>query len=201
MNALPTTAPAYVTGNVATRRSALAWARAAIGLGIASSIVYAAVGVFTTTTSGGGAFQHTADYWYTGVGIPIALAGITLLAAVHVLQRGRDRGLGVAGVVVNTLALAVLAVQLLASVVTGVEQQWGPSYVLATAATFVGHALFSAGSWKVGLLPKWMLGVWPVVWVIGTFAAIAGALPLLLVAFYIVLGILLTRRADVETTA
>ena len=84
--------------------------------------------------------------------------------------------------------MAELFVQLLASVATSTEQQWGPSYILFTGLGFVGHALLAAGSWRTGVMPRWMLGMWPLVWVLGSFAAVAGPLPLLLIAFYVALG-------------
>jgi hypothetical protein len=59
--------------------------------------------------------------------------------------------------------------------------------------SFVGVALLSAGSWRTGVLPKWMLGAWPFVWTIGGFAA-QGPTPLLLLAFLVMLGVTLTRR-------
>jgi len=87
-----------------------------------------------------------------------------------------------------------LFVQLSASVLTSTEQQWGPSYILFTGLAFVGHALLAAGSWRTGVMPRWMLGVWPLLWVLGSFAAVAGPLPLLLIAFYVALGVVLTRQ-------
>jgi len=178
----------------ARRAAALGWARAALVLGIASSIAFAAIAVFATTTSGGGKFQHAADYWYTACGVPIALAEIVLLIALWTLQHGRPGRVALTGMILTVTALAVLTVQLTAAVVLGVEEQWGPTYVVATLVTFVGHGLFVAGSWRTGLLPRWLLGLWPVVWVIGSLAA-QGATPLLLAALYAAMGVLLTRRA------
>jgi hypothetical protein len=177
------------------RRRAAHWAQAALALGTVSSVVFMAVAVFCTI-SDGRKFTHTADYWFTGIGIPTAIAGIVLLFAVHALQGRRDGRLGSAGLVINSLALLVLAAQLADSVALGEEVRWGPSYPVATAATFIGVALFAAGSWRVGLLPRWMLAIWPVVWVIGSFAA-QGPMPLLLAAFYIAMAIVLTRRVAV----
>ena len=170
------------------------WALAALVLGMVSTMTFAGIAVLATTTSGGGRFQHGADYWYTACGVPIAIAEIVLVSALWALQDGRAGRLGRTGMVLTVTAQAVLTVGLVASVVLGVEEQWGGTYVVATLVTFIGHGLFVAGSWRVGLLPRWLLGVWPVVWVIGSFAA-QGATPLLLTAFYAAMAVLLARRA------
>ena len=53
--------------------------------------------------------------------------------------------------------------------------------------------LLAAGSWRVGLLPTWMLGVWPPLGLVGSFLGI-GPLPLVFVVFLLALVIVLTRR-------
>jgi hypothetical protein len=163
---------------------------AVAGVGLA---VLAATGTLATTTSGGGNFDHAADYWYTASGLPIAVGAMATLLGVHWLQRGADGRPGAVGAWVGVLALGELFVQLLASVLTSVEQQWGPAYILCTALAFLGHAVLAAGSWRTGLLPRWLLGVWPLAFVLGSFAA-WGPMPLLLIAFYVVLGVVLSKR-------
>ena len=142
-----------------------------------------------------GDFKYTADYWYTGMGLPIALAGIGLVLGVHQLHYGADGRLGRVGVWINTIALVELFVQLTTSVVTGAELRWGPSYPVFTLLTFVGVALVAAGSWRTGLLPKWMFGVWPLVWVLGSFAA-TGPTPLVLAVFLMAMAARLTTRVN-----
>ncbi len=88
-------------------------------------VVYAVVGTFFTTISGGD-FKYAADYWYTGVGLPFAVVGIAHTLGVHRLQHGADGRLGAVGVWVNAIALTELFAQLLASVATGSEVRWGP---------------------------------------------------------------------------
>ncbi|HET7357561.1 MAG TPA: hypothetical protein VFJ09_12875 [Nocardioidaceae bacterium] len=163
-----------------------------LALGVAAVVVFAAVGMLFTTISEGD-FRYTADYWYTGAGLPMAVAGIGLALGVHKLQRGADGRLGTIGVWVNALALTELFVQLLSSVIAGAELRWGPTYVVCSFLTFVGVALLAAGSWRTGLLPKWMLGVWPVLWILGTFAG-TGPMSLLLAVYLVTFGITLTRR-------
>lgn len=170
-------------------------ARASVVLAVPALLVFAYVGTFLTTISGGGDFRYTADYWYTGVGMPSALAGIGLAFAVHRLQHGADGRLGAVGVWLNAAALSVLFVQLGVSVLVGSEVRWGPSYPVCTLLTFVGVALLAAGSWRTGVLPRWMLGAWPVIWVLGSFAAV-GPTPVALAVFLVLLVITLTRRVE-----
>ena len=152
----------------------------------------AAVGTFFTTVSGG-AFRYTADYWETAVGLPLTLMGVGHTLGVHKLQRGADGRLGTLGVWVNTLALAELFVQLTVSLVEGAEVRWGPSYPICVLLSFVGTALLAAGSWRSGLLPRWMLGAWPFLWVLGSIGSF-GATPVLLAVFFVPFGVILTRR-------
>ena len=187
-----TTSP---TSRTTTDEVSVRLARAAVVLAVPALLVFAYVGTFLTTISGGGDFQYTADYWYTGVGMPIALAGIGLAVAVHRLQHGTDGRLGVIGVWANVVALAVLFVLLGAAVLAGSEIRWGPAYPVCTLLTFVGVALLAAGSWRTGVLPRWVLGLWPVIWVLGSFAAV-GPTPVVLAVFLVLLVVTLTRRVE-----
>jgi hypothetical protein len=189
-----TAATAAVRPSTRTDASLVRLVLVSIAIASVGLAVLAATGTLAATTSGGGHFDHTADYWYTASGLPIVVGGIGTLLGVHWLQRGADGRLGKVGAWVGVLALGELFVQLLASVLTSVEQQWGPAYVLCTALAFVGHAVLAAGSWRTGLLPRWLLGVWPLAFVLGSFAA-WGPMPLVLVAFYVVLGVVLSRQA------
>jgi hypothetical protein len=162
-----------------------------IALGVASVVVLGYTILFTTTVDQGD-FHYAADYWLTATGLPLAIAGIGIALAVHRLQHGSDGRLGTIGVWINTLALAELFVQLAASVAVGAELRWGPMYILSTALTFLGTALLAAGSWRSGLAPRWMLGVWPVLWVLGSFAG-TGPVPGALAVFLVVFGVVVTR--------
>ena len=155
-------------------------------------IVLAVVMTFFTTTSEGD-FQYTADYWLTAPGLPLTLGCIGIVLGLHHLQHGADGRLGTAGTWITVVASVELFLQLTASLVQGAEVRWGPSYPIAVLFTFIGLALLAAGSWRTGLLPRWMLGVLPFVWVIGSLASF-GPTPLLLVAYLAVLATSLTRR-------
>ena len=167
-------------------------AQVSVAVLVPALVVLSVVMMFFTVTPEG-AFEHSADYWLTAPGPFVTLAGVGLALAVHRLQHGADGRLGRVGVWVNTLALTELFAQLVASLVQGAEVRWGPAYPLCTLLTFVGLALLAAGSWRTGLLPRWMLGVWPLMWLLGSLAS-QGPTPLLLAAFLVGLGLTLTRQ-------
>lgn len=170
---------------------------ASILLGAASVLVLGYTILFTTTVDEGD-FRYAADYWLTATGLPLAVAGIGIALAIHRLQHGADGRLGTVGVWLNTLALVELFVQLAASVAVGSELRWGPMYILSTFLTFLGTALLAAGSWRSALVPRWMLGVWPVVWVLGSFAG-TGPVPGVLAVFLLLLGATVTRSVRSRT--
>ena len=174
------------------RRCALA----ALALGVVSSIAFAVISVTVTTTettANNLTYHHSGDYWYTASALPIAVAAAVLLFALRALQPQARPRLTIAGAALNAAALALLFVMLNVSLATGAEARWGGTYILATLVTFVGHGLFVAGTWRAGLVPRPLLAVWPVVWLLGAFAA-QGLTPLLLAAFYCALGVLVARR-------
>jgi hypothetical protein len=174
-----------------TDASRLRLLQASIALAVGSVLVLGYTILFTTTVDQGD-FRYAADYWLTATGLPLAIAGIGIALGVHLLQHGADGRLGATGVWINTLALAELFVQLAASVAVGAELRWGPMYVLSTFLTFLGTALLAAGSWRSGLAPRWMLGVWPVLWVLGSFAG-TGPVPGVLAVFLVFFGVVVTR--------
>jgi hypothetical protein len=187
------TSTTTATDRARTDASSLRLLHGSIALVVASAAILFVTLNFTTTSDRD--FHHTADYWLTAAGLPFALAGIGVALAVHRLHHGADGRLGTVGTWINTLALVELFAQCTASLIESSEVRWGPSYPICTALSFVGVALISAGSWRVGLLPRWMLGVWPLVWVLGSFAGF-GPMPLVLVVFLVVLGVTATRRVD-----
>ena len=142
---------------------------------------------------------HAADYVLTAAALPQGLGLFLATFGFHRLQHGRDGRLGTAGIWVYGLCMTELVIQCMASVAAGSELVWGPIYPLCALGLMVGLALLAAGSWKVGLLPKWMLGVWPPLGLVGSFLGI-GPIPLFFVAFLVLLGIVLPRRLHNRTT-
>jgi hypothetical protein len=185
-----------LTAPAATEKAAtLRVVHLAVAIGLVAVVIEAVVLAFMKTTDTGH-YRYAGDYWLTAAALPHAAAGIVLLPAIRAIQRGRDGRLGMAGICLNIVSLLALAGVCAASLAVAHEIQGGPTYVLGGLGTLIGTALFAAGSWRVGLLPRWLLAVWPIVWIIGSFFAVSAS-PLLLGVFYIVLVAVLRRRSQV----
>jgi hypothetical protein len=192
-------APTVTTRTPAGRRSALRWAQAALVIGAAGAVALAAMVLLVTTTDDG-KYQHTGDYFLTANGIPCVLALLVLLPALRALQQRRDGRLGQAGIVLASLGGVALIVVLVHGLAAGVESSLGPTYVLGAVATIVGVLLFAAGSWRVRLLPRWLLILWVVAWTVGSMLPILGPGGFLLAAVYLTMAALLPGRlADFES--
>jgi hypothetical protein len=164
--------------------------------GVTSALLGLLVLWATTTfarTVDEGDFKYAGDYWLTAAALPLGVGLVLHATAVHRLQHGRDGRLGAVGTWLYTLCCAELVVQCMASVVVAAELRWGPTYVVSTLGTFVGLALIAAGSWRAGLLPRWLLGVWPPVGLLGSWFGI-GPIPLLLGLFLVTTAVLAHHR-------
>jgi hypothetical protein len=177
-------------------RTSFRRARAALVLGAAAAIALVAILYFVTTSSDDGKFQHSGDYVLTADGIPFIAALLILLPALRALQGRRDGRLGLAGIALASVGSAVLLTIFVYGLAAATESSFGPGYVLASLATIVGVALFAAGSWRAGLLPRWLLPLWVVAWTIGSMLPILRPGPLLLAAVYLTMAALLPRRLD-----
>ncbi|MBV9831994.1 MAG: hypothetical protein JOZ82_10420 [Marmoricola sp.] len=167
-----------------------------VGVGIAC-VGLVALGVTMTfwTTSSGGDFKYAADYWLTAPALPIGIGMILHAFGLHALQHGRDGRLGTVGVWIFAVCSAVIVVQCMASLFAAAELRWGPSYPLCAFGSFIGVALMAAGSWRVGLLPRWMLGVWPPLVLLGSWFG-QSLIPLVLAAFLVATRVVVGRRVD-----
>lgn len=150
-------------------------------------------------TTQGGDFQHASDYVLTAAALPHGLGLLLATLGFHRLQRGRDGRLGTVGIWIYGVCMTELVIQCMASVAAGSELEWGPAYPLCALGLMVGVALLATGSWRVGLLPKWMLGIWPPLGLVGSFIGI-GPIPLVFAVFLVVLAIVLPRRLRSQTT-
>jgi MFS family permease len=186
-------APTLAAHTPDRRRSALRWAQAALVVGAAGAVALAAMVLLVTTTDDG-KYQHTGDYFLTANGIPCVLALLVLLPALRALQQGRDGRLGQTGIVLAALGGVALLVVLVHGLAAGVESSLGPTYVLGALATIVGVILFAAGSWRTGLLPRWLLLLWVFAWTVGSMLPILGPGGFLLAAVYLTMAALLPRR-------
>ena len=115
---------------------------------------------------------------------PVGIGLILHAFGVHHLQHGRDGRLGTIGVWIFALCSSAIIIQCMASLPAGAELRWGPSYPLCAVGSFIGLALLAAASWKVGLLPRWMLGIWPPLMLFGSWAG-QNLIPIALAAFLV----------------
>lgn len=136
---------------------------------------------------------RVADYVLTSSALPQGVGLFLATFGFHRLQRGRDGWLGTAGIWVYGVCMTELVVECIASVAVGSELLWGPLYPLCAFGLMLGLVLLAAGSWRVGLLPKWMLGVWPPLGLVGSFLGV-GPIPLVFVAFLALLAVVLPQR-------
>ncbi len=179
----------------AEARTGTPWLRVTlIGVGLAIvGLLMMGLTMLVAPTTYEGDFQHSWDYVLTSAALPQGVGLFLVTLGFHRLQRGRDGRLGTAGVWLYGLCMTELIIQCMASVAAGSELIWGPLYPLCAFGLMIGLALLAAGSWKVGLLPRWMLGVWPPLGVVGSFGGI-GPIPLVFVAFLVVLALVLPHR-------
>lgn len=143
-----------------------------------------------------GPFEHASDYVLTASALPQGVGLLMVTFGFHRLQRGRDGRLGTVGVVIYAVCMVELVVECMASVAVAEELQWGPLYPLCSFGLMAGLVLLAAGSWRVGMLPKWMLAVWPPLGLVGSFLGV-GPIPLVFVGFLLVLGRVLQQRVRV----
>lgn len=165
---------------------------AGIGIATVGLLILGATLMFTTTVDEGD-FRYGADYWLTAAALPVGAGLILHTLGVHALQRGRDGRLGTIGTWIFVLCSAELILQCMVSVAVGAEVRWGPSYPVCAFGAFVGLALLAAGSWRVGLVPRWMLGVWPPLMLLGSWGG-QGPVPGLLAIFLVAFGVVVRRR-------
>ena len=179
----------------ADRARGLLAAETALWVGAATCVAFTLVWFLAALTPDGEPFRHTADYWYTGLGLPMVTVPLVVLPALRALQHGRDGRLGLAGTALTSAACVVFFAMLAYGLVAGVASSWGPTYVLCTLASVVGVWLFCAGSLRARLLPRLQLVLWGVAWTVGGMLGPEGSQLLLAVA-YVALALALRRRDD-----
>jgi hypothetical protein len=178
-----------------TTRATLRRAQLALALGAVTTIPFTAVMLFARLTPDGDHFRYAADYAYTALGIPYMLAPLILLPAVHSVQQGRDGRLGRIGLGITSIGLVAFLALFPIGLIIARATSLGPTYILATLATFIGMTLFGIGSYRAGLLPRWIPPLWVVAWIVGGPLAIDGA-PLLLAGVYVTIAVVLPGRVD-----
>jgi hypothetical protein len=181
------------------RDGAMRHAQAALTVAIASGIPFAAIGLFATLTPNDHHFRHTADYWYTGLGIPYLAAPIVLVAAVHALHDGRDGRVGRAGTIITAVALGVIVAILPYGVAAGTSGGLGPTYPIASFAADLGMVLFCIGAFRTQLLPRTLVAAWLPAWLLGGALGPAWGAPLLVAVYAVIATTLQKRVAGLES--
>jgi hypothetical protein len=179
-----------------TARTDVAWLRltlTGLGLAVVGVLLMGISMLIAPSAQEGGDFHHASDYVLTAAALPQGVGLFLTVLGFHRLQEGRDGRLGTAGVWVYGVCMLELVVQCTASVVAGAELIWGPLYPLCAFGLMAGLALLAAGSWKVGLLPRWMLGAWPPLGLVGSFLGV-GPVPLVFAVFLVAMAFTLVRR-------
>jgi hypothetical protein len=187
-------APAVAASTVDARRTALVRAQICLYVLAAAAVALAVIVLFVPITTDDDSFHHIGDYFLTADGLPFLLPLVALLPALRTLQQGRDGRLGRAGIVATSAGASVLVAVLVYGLIAATGSSLGPTYVIASVIAIVGVLLFTIGSWRAGLFPRWLLVAWPVAFTVGGTLPILAAGPFLLAAVYVVMAVLLPRR-------
>ena len=172
------------------RRTHLGIALAVVGL------VAMGVGMILTRHDSqpeGYSFHGLRDYVLTAAALPQGVGLVLATLGVHRLQHGADGRLGTLGLWIYGLCMTELVIQCMVGVFAGSETVWGPAYPVCAFGLMLGLVLLAAGSWSVGLVPRWMLALWPPLGLVGSFLGV-GPIPFVFAAFLVLLGVLLQRR-------
>lgn len=177
------------------RHPATVTARVALTVGAIWGVAFTIVALGFRLTPDDHPFRHAADYWYTGLGLPLVLSGLALVVSVHFLNDGRDGRRGRWGTVLFAPPMLVFAAMFIQALAQGRTSSWGPTYILCVLLSDVALGVFVSGCWRVALLPRWLLVGWWLGWFLGGPLA-QGPTPLLLSAAYTVLAVRLPRAID-----
>ena len=188
----------YTTTNLTPIRRVLWCAEIALLVGVAAGIPFALIGLLATLTPNDHHFRHTADYWYTALGIPYLAAPIVLLAALRSLHAGRDGRLGQFGFLATAVSLGAILAMLPYSLAAGTSGGTGPSYPIAAFTADVGMLLYSIGAYRARLLPRPLVLALLIAWMLGGALGPAWGTPLL-VAVYAAIAVVLANRFAVST--
>lgn len=186
-------APAVAAPTTDTHRTALQRAQICLYVLAAGALGLAAM-VLVPTSADDGPFHHVGDYVLTALGFPFLLPLLALLPALRTLQHQRDGRLGRAGIVATTAGSLVLVAMFVYGLIAATGSSLGPTYVIASVVAIVGVILFAVGSWRAGLLPRWLLVAWPVTFTVGGTLPIFPPAVLLLAAVYVAMAVVLRRR-------
>lgn len=203
MSSITTTTSGHPTAHARSRlvqQSTRRWLYPALAVGGLWGIALTYVRLAFTVTEDGHPFQHTADYWLTGLGLPLALSALVIVHAVHRLAEGRDARRGLWGVWIFTAPMIVFCAMFVDGLAERETSSWGPTYLLCVLLSDIGLGLLVAGLWRTGLLPRWTLATWWVGWFIGGPLSPPAA-PLLLTVAYVAIAVQLHRATALPPRA
>jgi hypothetical protein len=175
------------------RRHTLIGAQLALLVATANWIALAVLGLAATLTPDDHHFRHTADYWYTGVGIAGLPALLVFLAALRALEAGRDGRLGRAGLLLTSVSLATITGLLVYSVAAATTGGTGPLYPIAALVSDIGMLLYCAGAYRARFLARPVVVAWGAAWILGGVLGPNWGPPML-VAVYITIWTMLLRK-------
>jgi hypothetical protein len=195
-----TTAPQRHAPAAGTRpRSAVA-ALGALAVGAAWGIAFTIVALGFRLTPDDHPFRHAADYWYTGLGLPLVLSALTIVVAVGSLQAGRLGRRARWGTALFVGPMLIFSAMFLQALAQGRTSSWGPTYILCVLLSDIALALFVSGCWRAGALPRWLLATWWLGWFLGGPLA-QGPTPLLLTVAYLLIAGHLARTPASTTSS
>jgi hypothetical protein len=175
------------------RRAVLRWLYPALAIGAVWGVALTVLMLGFTTTDDGHPYKHTADYWLVGLGIPLAISATVVVQAIHALAVGRDGRRGQWGAAVFTVPMVVFTAIFIDGLAQGESSSWGPTYLLCVLVGVVSLGFLVAGLWRSGVLPRSVLALWFVGWLIGgPLCPPAGSL--LLSAAYVVLAVQMRKQ-------
>jgi hypothetical protein len=181
--------------DTATEASRLRVTLLGIALAVVGVVMMGLTMLMTSPLAEGGRFRNAGDYLLAVTALPHGVGMFLTVLGFHRLQHGRDGRLGTVGVWLYGLCVIELVVQCMASVAAGSELIWGPLYPICAFGLMIALALLAAGSWSVGLLPRWMLGIWPPLGLVGSFLGV-GPIPLVFAVFLLLMAVVLPRRIE-----
>lgn len=168
----------------------------ALAVALISGVPFAALSVAAPLTPHAQHFRHTADYWYTGLGVPYLLAALVLVIVVHRAHRGSDGRLGRAGAATTAGALVVMIPLLPAAMIAGNDDiGLGPLYPVLAFLADAGMLLLTIGMLRARWLPRTLVLAWFVGWFLGGALGPQTLAPLLVVV-YVALALLLPRYVN-----
>lgn len=102
----------------------------------------------------GDRLSTAADYTFSALLVPFALAALAVVVLLHRLQDSRDGRLGATGYLITAIGLIAFVPCAIAALATANDAAL-PSYPLAMLASLAGLILFAIGTARAGVLPRW----------------------------------------------